>query len=165
VLEDLKWRRAPSQAAELPSGESALPKKAAEAIKGAFRDVRIEEVELEDEYGLRIYDAETMSSRGEMQVRVSEDGLLVATSVERPAAHLPKAVADAAARAATGADIGIGRKREVLVGATLVKLEAPKLRFEIVVAKDAQRGTLVLGPDGAPLRPFSWGGTDGADKD
>lgn len=160
VLRPLVWEKAREEKREpevdrpQASGESALPAAALAAIRKAFPDPAINEVESILLPGTVVYDVEVISRAGERQVHVAHDGTLLSVDQDAPASSLPPPVLDSAARAAGGApDSCMARRRDILVSASLVRLDVPDVRYRVVIPRGGGRALLVLGPDGALLVP------------
>ncbi len=143
--------------------KAVLPEKAAAALKAAFPDAKIEEVELEKEKGLDVYEAELEQGKAEMEVEVTADGVILEVETELAAKDLPKPVADAIAKAAEGATIKECGKVEVRAeirvvdgAAKVVPLAAPKTVYEADLVKDGKTGEIAVDPDGKVVEPVQW---------
>ena len=132
-----------------------LPPAAADAVKAAFPQARIGEVELDKEDGLNLYEVELRGNGQETEVAVSPDGVIVEVESEVSMKDLPKAVADAIAKAAAGAKIEkIEREetRAVVRAGKLVKLDQPEVTYEAEFRKDGKEIEIEVAPDGTILK-------------
>ena len=159
VIQPLEWarvrpgKRDPGESRTSAHGEQALPPAAVEALRKAFPEPALNEVESRSVLDAVVYDVEVISRLGERQVHVTHDGILVAIEQDAPAAALPRAVLDAAARAAGGLDACMARKREIRAAASLTRLEAPAVSYRLRAIRPTGRVLIDLGPHGALLRP------------
>ena len=105
--------------------QSPLTAAAEESIKATFPNATIREVEAERKGGVDLYEVELTLSGKECEVTVSPDGVIVEIETEVAMKDLPRAVADAIAKAAAGAKVDeIEREetRAVVRNGKLVKL-------------------------------------------
>ena len=89
-----------------------LPKAAADAISAAYPGAKIDEIELDDEDGVKLYEVELKLKGEEIEVSVSADGVIFEIETEITVPALPKAVADALAKVAKGGKITEVEKEE-----------------------------------------------------
>ncbi len=75
-----------------------LPEGARRALEELSRGARLEELERDDEDGVRLYEAEWRDGRYEFEATVMGDGTLLELKEELPPERTPPAVLDAAAR-------------------------------------------------------------------
>ena len=135
---------------------------AADAVKAAFPQGKILEVEQDSEGGLAVYEVELDQDGKEVEVTVSPDGVILEVETEIPRAELPKAVADALAKAAEGAEVEeIVREetRAVVRDGKVVKLDEPKITYESELRKDGRETEIEFAADGTVLE------TDDEDDD
>jgi len=129
----------------------ALPAAAAQAINRAFPGATIDEVEIEYEGGVKLYEVELEQGGAELEVTVSPDGIIVEVETEVEAEGLPRAVADAIARATAGATIVELEKEEVHAVFKLVKLETPEVTYGAEFVKDGTRREIEVAADGTVI--------------
>ena len=131
-----------------------LSSAAVESIKAAFPNATIGEVEAEKEDGLDLLEVELTLDGKEIEVTVSPDGVIVEVETEVAMKDLPKAVADAIAKAAAGAkveEIEREETRAVVRDGKLVKLDQPKITYEAEFLKDGKEVEVEVAADGTIL--------------
>jgi uncharacterized membrane protein YkoI len=142
-----------------------LPSAAAEAIKAAFPDAEIEEVEVEEEDGLTLYEVELEQDDAEMEVEVAADGTIVEIETEIALKDVPEAALQAIQAAAPDAKIEEVEKTEIRAEikkaeadkpAQLVKLDEAKIVYEAELEKDGKEGEITVAADGKVVEPLEW---------
>lgn len=137
---------------------TSLPRAAADAVKAAFPQASIEEVGLDKEDGIDLYEVELRQNGEETEVTVSPDGVIVEVETEVFLKDLPKAVADAITKAAAGAKVEEIKREEtraVVRAGKLVKLDQPRITYEAEFRKDGKELQIELAPDGTILKTES----------
>lgn len=140
----------------------SLPPAAADAIKAAFPQARMVEFEQDSEGGLAAYEVELDQDGKEVEVTVSRDGVILEVETEIARSELPKAVADALAKAAGDAkveEIVREETRAVVRDGKVVKLDEPTITYEAELRKDGQETEVEFAADGTVLE------TDDEDED
>ena len=132
-----------------------LPPAAADALKAAFPQASIGKVALEEEDGMKLYEVELRHKGQDAEVAVSPDGVIVEVETKVSMADLPKAVADAIAKAAGGAkveEIEREETRAVVRAGKLVKLAEPRVTYEAEFRKDGREVEIEVAADGTILK-------------
>ena len=142
-----------------------LPSAAADAIKAAFPEAEIEEVEVEEEDGLTLYEVELEQDDMEMEVEVAPDGTSVEIETEIAQKDVPEAALQAIQAAAPDAKIEEIEKVEIRAevkksplapAAQLVKLDEAKIVYEAELEKDGKEGEITVAADGKVVEPLKW---------
>ena len=142
-----------------------LPAAAAEAIKAAFPNAKIEEVEVEEEDGLTLYEVELEQGDVEMEVEVAADGTIAEIETEIPQKDVPEAVLQAIQAADADAKIeeiekveirAEVKKSQLAPAAQLVKLSEAKIVYEAELKKGDQEGEITVASDGKVVEPLKW---------
>jgi len=142
-----------------------LPAAATEAIKAAFPNAKVEEVEMEEEEGVTLYEVELEQGEVEMEVEVAADGTLVEIETEIAQKNVPEAVLQAIQAAAADSKIEEVEKVEIRAEikkaeagkpAQLVKLETAKVVYEAELKKDGKEGEITVASDGKVVEPLEW---------
>lgn len=143
-----------------------LPPAAAEAIKAAFPKAKIEEVKMEKEDGLTIYEAElAQEGEPEIEVEVAPDGTIVEIETEIAQKDAPPAVVEAFRAAAPDAKIEEVQKKEIRAEikkaegdqpAQLVKLDKAKIVYEAELKTGDKEGKITVAADGKVVEPLKW---------
>jgi len=131
-----------------------LPKAAADAINAAYPGAKIEEVQLDDEDGMKLYEVELELKDAEIEVSVSADGVIFEVETEVTVASLPKAVADAVAKAAKGGKVKEVEKEEqraVVKDGKLVTLKTPTVTYSAEIRTADGEIEVEIAPDGKIL--------------
>jgi len=131
-----------------------LTKAAANAINAAFPGATIEKVKLEDEDGVKVFEAELKVKDAEIEVTVSQDGVIVEVETEITVEALPKVVADALAKAADGGKIEEVTKEEeraTVKDGKLVKLDTPTIKYSAEIVKGDKKMKVEIAADGKVL--------------
>jgi len=131
-----------------------LSSAAVDSLKAAFPKAEIGEAEAEKEDGLDLFEAELTLDGKEIEVLVSPDGVIVEVETEVAMKDLPKAVADAIAKAAAGAkveEIEREETRAVVRDGKLVKLAQPKITYEAEFVKGDKEVEVEVAADGTVL--------------
>lgn len=152
-----------------------LPEAAAKAIKAAFPDATIDEVEIDNEDGMKLFEVELKQGKAEIEVSVAPDGTIVEIETEVALKDVPAAAAAVISKAAEGAQIKEIAKEETRAEvkkndngvAKLVKLETPKIAYEAELVKGDQKGEIEVAADGTVVEPLKWKakGQDDDDND
>jgi uncharacterized membrane protein YkoI len=133
----------------------SLPPAAADAVKAAFPQARIVEVEQEKEDGVTVYEVELRQDGKEVEITVSPDGVIVEVETQIPEAELPKAVAQTIAKVAGGAkveEIEREETRAVVRDGKVVKLDEPRITYEAEFRKDGRETEVEIAADGSVLK-------------
>lgn len=128
-----------------------LPQEARAAIQKAFPEATVEEVELEHELGLTLYDVEIRHQGREMEVKVAPDGTIVEVEAAVTTKDLPEAVASAIAKLADGGRVVELEEQRVYAVARLVELDAPQTAYEAEIVRDGEKLEVRVAPDGRVL--------------
>ena len=152
-----------------------LPEAAAKAIKDAFPGATIDEVEIGNEDGMKVFEVELKQGKAEIEVSVTPEGTIVEIETEVTLKDVPAAAAAVISKAAEGAQIKEIAKEEVRAEvkkngngvATLVPLKEPKIAFEAELVKGDQKGEIEVAADGTVVEPLMWKakGQDDDDND
>jgi len=132
-----------------------LPKAAADAIDAAFPGATIGEVKLEDEDGVKLYEAKLTVKDAEIEVSVSADGVISEVETEITVEALPKVVADALAKAAEGGKIEEVTKEEqraAVKDGKLVKLDTPTIKYCAEIVSGDTTTVVEIAADGKVLK-------------
>lgn len=139
-----------------------LPAAVSRAVKDNRPGAEIGNLEVETEAGIKLYDIEFKSGKGEIEV--AEDGTVmdIATIVDKK--DVPKPAMDVIQKAAAGARIRQLEKSEIRAEiqkegdkGRVVKLATPKYVYEAELVKDKQVGEIQVAPDGKIVEPLKWG--------
>ncbi len=142
-----------------------LPSAAADAIKAAFPEAEIEEVEVEEEDGLTLYEVELEQDDMEMEVEVAPDGTIVEIETEIAQKDVPEAALQAIQAADADAKIeeiekveirAEVKKSQLAPAAQLVKLDEAKIVYEAELEKDGKEGEITVAADGKVVEPLEW---------
>ena len=131
-----------------------LSSAAVDSLEAAFPAATIGAAEAEKEDGLDLFEAELPQDGKEIEVLVSPDGVIVEVETEVAMKDLPKAAADAIAKAAAGAkveEIEREETRAVVRDGKLVKLAQPKITYEAEFLKDGKQVEVEVAADGTVL--------------
>jgi uncharacterized membrane protein YkoI len=131
-----------------------LPKAAADAIDAAFPGAKIGKVELEDEDGVKLYEAKLTVKDAEIEVSVSAEGVISEVETGITVEALPKVVADALAKAAEGGKIEEVTKEEqraTVKDGKLVKLDTPTIKYSAEIVKGDKKTKVEIADDGKVL--------------
>lgn len=141
-----------------------LPAAVKAALAKLYPQAEIEEAELEEE-GLKVYEVELEQGEQEYEVMVTPDGMIVEVETEIAMDALPKAVADAIAKAAQGAEIDDVTKEVTYAVVKLVKLDKPQTTYEAELEKDGAECEIELASDGKVLEQSKWEKDEDEDDD
>jgi len=144
-----------------------LPKAAADAVKAAFPGAEIEEVELDNEDGMKLYEVELELKDAEIEVTVSADGVIFEVETEITVEALPKAVADALAKVAKGGKVKEVEKEEqraVVKDGKLVTLKTPTVTYSAEIRTADGEIEVEIAADGKVLE-IENKGANKAEKD
>jgi uncharacterized membrane protein YkoI len=136
-----------------------LPEAVAAAIKAAFPGAEVQEAEVESENGVKLIEVELEQDGQEMEVLVTVDGVIIEVEKEIELSALPKPVAATAAKIAGKNKIEEAERVEVR--ATFkegkpVKLDKPKIVYEIEIVKDDMEKEIIIAPDGKVVSQEDW---------
>jgi len=137
------------------ASKSSLPAAVEAAVKKAFPNAAVTKVEAEVKHGVRVFGIDLQNGKAEASIDVAEDGTVIAVETPIEAKDLPKAAADAIAKAAPGAIKEI-LKEEVQAKIKLVKLSDARIVYEVDVTKDGTKGELDVAADGTVVEPLKW---------
>ena len=143
-----------------------LPLAVADAVKAVFPKAKIEEVKLEKECGLDVYEVELkLEDESEVEVEVAPDGTIVEIETEIAQKDAPPAVVEAVQAAAPDAKIEEVKKIEIRAEikkaeadkpAQLVKLDKAKIVYEAELKTDDKEGEITVAADGKVVEPLKW---------
>ena len=142
-----------------------LPPAAADAVKAAFPKAKIEEVKVEQEEGVTLYEVELEQDDVEMEVEVAPDGTLVEIETEIAQKDAPPAVVEAFRAADPDAKIEEVKKIEIRAEikkaeadkpAQLVKLDKAKIVYVAELKTDDMVGEITVAADGKVVEPLKW---------
>jgi hypothetical protein len=161
VLEAPRWEDAKKEHKEgaedkKTDGKVALSDEAAAAIKKAFPSATVERVEAEEDEDVTLYEAVLKDASTEKEVQVAADGMIVSVETVVATADMPKVVADAAAKAAHGAQVQKAKMVETHAAAHLVALSSPTVSYSVELAAKDQKGEMEVAGDGTVLEPLHW---------
>jgi len=152
-----------------------LPEAAANAIKKAFPNATIDEVEIDNENGMKLFEVELKQGEAEIEVSVAPDGTIVEIETEVALNDVPEKARAVISKAAEGAQIKEIAKEEVRAEvkkddkgvATLVTLKKAKIAFEAELVKGDQKGEIEVAADGKIIEELKWKakGQDDDDND
>jgi len=134
--------------------DRTLPPKAAKAIRDAFPNGRIKDVEPEREHGVKLYEVELAEKGREVEVTVSPDGIIVEVEVAVPVKDLPEAVMKTVRMHSKGGRITEAEKvkaRAVVKAGKLVRLPKARVFFEVEIVKNGRELEMNVLPDGKLL--------------
>jgi uncharacterized membrane protein YkoI len=140
-----------------------LPTAVAQAVRENAPNAEVDQLEVEEEAGIKLYDIEFRAGRGEIEV--AEDGTVmdIATIVQMK--DVPKPAADAIQKAADGANAIIKQLEQSEIRAeirkegekgTIVKLATSKYVYEAEFEKDGKTGEIEVAPDGTIVELLKW---------
>ena len=163
---------ADEETAEGQAGEQAkeeakveLPAAVADALKAAFPKAKVEEVKVEQEEGLALYEVELKQDTVEMEVEVAPDGTLVEIETAVAQEAVPAAALQALQAADPAAKIDELKKIEIRAEikkaeeekpAELVKLATPKIVYEAELKKEGKEGEITVAADGKVVEALKW---------
>jgi len=147
----------PETAVAAKPAKVELPAVVADAVKAAFPEMKIGEVRTREIMrGTKVFIVALEKGDLKKEATVTEAGVVMSVSTPIKVAELPKAVADAVAKAAEGAAIAQASKIETLVGRGMAKLEKPRVGFTVVLTKDGKTAQARVSEDGANVRVGEW---------
>ena len=140
-----------------------LPTAVAQAVRENAPNAEVDQLEVEEEAGIKLYDIEFRAGRGEIEV--AEDGTVmdIATIVQMK--DVPKPAADAIQKAADGEKAKIKQLEKSEIRAEIqkegekgkiVKLATSKYVYEAELVKDNQTGEIQVASDGTIVEPLKW---------
>jgi uncharacterized membrane protein YkoI len=140
-----------------------LPEAAAKALKDAFPKATVDDVKMEKEEGVTVYEVELEEGKAEMEVEVAADGTILEVETDIEMKDVPEAAAKAIQAAAEGAKIKEVSKEEVRAEikkegetAKIVKLEKAKTLYGAEIVKGDQKGEIEVAADGTVVEPLKW---------
>lgn len=90
------------------------------------------------------------------ELAVTPEGIIIRLPVAAAVKELPKPIADAVAKAASGETVGGAEKNEMRATMKYVALEKPQVRqYAVEVSKDGKRTRFVVSPDGKSVQKTS----------
>ena len=129
---------------------------ATEALRAAFPDATMEQVDSEYKNGVGIYEARLTRADQVMDVTVSHEGTIIEVESTVAMSDTPKAVADAISAAAETGTITKIEKVE-LRGAVrsgrIVCFDTPQMFYEVKYRKWGIIREVKVAPDGSPFKP------------
>ncbi|KPK59788.1 MAG: hypothetical protein AMK73_08455 [Planctomycetes bacterium SM23_32] len=141
-----------------------LPQPARAAIRDAFPEAIVKQVEAEREMGLTLYEVELVQNGQEVEVEVSADGVIAEVQVSVKAEELPPAVADAILRAADGAKVPELEKVEIRATPELATLDEPQVVYEAEFSRDGKEYEIRIASDGTVIELKEEQGEDHDDE-
>jgi hypothetical protein len=144
-------------------GKVELPAAVAKAVKENVPNAEIDKVDVETEAGIKLYDIEFKSGRGEIEIAADGTVMDVATIIQMT--DVPKAAAEAIQRVAAGAGAKIKQLEKSEVRAEIrkegkkgeiVKHPAPKYVYEAELVKGSKTGEFQVAPDGKVVEALKW---------
>jgi uncharacterized membrane protein YkoI len=150
-----------------------LPAAAAKAINDAFPSATIDEVEIENENGVKVFDVELKIDKAEIEVTVTPCGIILEVETEVTLKDVPEAAAKVISQAAEGAQIKEIKKCETRAKIKkddngkpqLAKLDKPKIAYEAELVKGDQKGEIEVAADGTVVEPLKWKAKGQGDDD
>ena len=141
-----------------------LPEAAAKAIKDAFPLATIDEVEIDNENGVKVFEVELKIDKAEIEVAVTPCGIILEVETEVTLTAVPEAAAKVISQAAEGAQIKEIKKCETRAEIKkddsgkpkLAKLDKPKIAYEAELVKGDQKGEIEVAADGTVVEPLKW---------
>jgi len=136
-----------------------LPEAAAKALKDAFPTATIDEVEAEDEDGVKVFAVELKQGEEEMEVEVAADGTILSVETEIELKDVPEAAAKVINKAAEGGKVEEVKKEEIraeVKDKKIVKLDKAKIVYEAEIEKGDQEGTIEVAADGTVVEQLKW---------
>ena len=128
-------------------GPPALSKKATKAIKKAFPQAKIVQVEPEKK-SVVVYEVELIRDGKEVEILVTSDGQIVAAENEIDKDDLPAAVAATVAKHAGDAEIKEIEKEEIRAVLQFVDLDTPQVVYEVEFLHEGREAELKIDGDG-----------------
>ncbi len=142
------WQLATAKANKDKKGKKTnLPAAATTAIKKVFPRATVNEVQREEE-GLVLYEVELELDGEEIEVEVTPDGQIVKIEKRMTRGNLPKAVKRTLARLAGNAEIKDIERAECYAVVKLVKLDKPKIVYEVEFIQDGKEVEIKISEDG-----------------
>ncbi len=124
------------------------------ALKTAYPEASITEVESEFAWGTKVYEAELKQGDRQIDVKLSFDGEIIEVETKMSMSDVPKAVAEAITEAAKGAEV-TGVEKVELMGkiqfGKIVKLDEPKVYYEAEYRKWGIPVQIKVAPDGSRM--------------
>lgn len=150
-------------AEEAKAEQVKLPDAAAAAIKAAYPQGEIEEVETDTEGGVMLYEVEIKQAGKELEVSVSAEGTIVEEEQEITLAELPQAAQQAAA-GAKSEETTKEMTYYVVKDKKLEKLAAPEVSYCVEIEKDGKVTEMEFNADGT-ARKAEAGDDEDEDED
>lgn len=144
--------------------QKAFPKgseKAVAAVQAAFPKAEINEVTEPKGFGGSggkgtplFWSVRLQAGAKKVDLSVMPDGVIIRLPIAIEVKDLPKAVADAVAKAAAGETLKSAEKNEVRATLKYVKLDQARVqRYAVDVNKDGTRTRFIMSPDGKSAQP------------
>jgi hypothetical protein len=157
VMEPLRWQAGhPEDEGEIEDSGVPLPANVRQAILKVFQRASLNEVEVRDEYGVRIFNVETIGDGMERHVEATAEGLVVRVESPITPTRLPKPVAEAAAKIAPGTSVGVSQEQDVLAAARLSPRKDPRVLYHVELSRDGKRAEALVDATGVLLRAVKW---------
>jgi hypothetical protein len=138
-----------------------LPAAVAKVVKENRPNAEIDNVEVEKEAGITLYDIEFQAGQGEIEV--AGDGTVMEIAVIVSMKDLPKGAAEAIQKAGEGAKIRQIEKSEVRAEikkegrkGKVNKLASPKFVYEADLVKGAKTGEIQVTAEGRVVEAVKW---------
>ena len=128
------------------TGLKKLPEAVTATLQSLFPDGKIEEVEKDFE-GIMLYEIEVEQGGEESELSIAPDGTIVEEEQEIDIDALPEAIQQAIA----GADVEEAVMETEYYVVKLVKLDVPKVSYEVEMKRDGKEMEIEFAPDGTVL--------------
>jgi uncharacterized membrane protein YkoI len=120
------------------------PRAVTDAIGKACPGATVDEVELDDEEGASVWEAEVRENGTKKTISLTADGTVREIETRLEAADLPEPVRAALEAAAPGAKVRKAEKSEVFVDAAGAKLARPEVKYEIRFARECKKAEITI---------------------
>lgn len=147
-----------------------LPPAVAKAVQENCPGAEIDEIEMEKEAGITLYDIEFKAGKGEIEV--AQDGTVMDVATIIALKDIPKPAAEAISKAADGAAVKQVERSEVRAEirkdgetGTVVKFASSRFVYEAELAKGEQRGEIQVAPDGKVVEGPKWNKEEDEEKE
>jgi hypothetical protein len=151
--------------ADKPAKEFKVPAKAARAVaalKALYPDLAVVNITHEvfddgtGDLEILTYEVEFVTKGVEREMVASPEGVIPHLWTPVAVKDLPKAVTDAVAREAAGAQVEKVRAFEIRAGLRFGAREEPRVFYAVQVEKDGKERSLKFKPGGEPIRKFEF---------
>jgi uncharacterized membrane protein YkoI len=142
-----------------PLSKPALLEAVEKAFKAEFPKGDIVKAEEEEENGVTVYDIEFKEGGVHREADIAADGTILKVAIEVEAKQVPEAAMKGIQKAAEGATIAKIEKEEARYetkDGKIIKLDKPKLTFEVELKKGDQTGELVVDEKGTVVEAPKW---------